>query len=94
MITFRGTDVRDIGGQHWRIEGELTIRGITRPVTLDAMYHGSMRDPWGNDRMAARAITTVDREEYGLTWNQPLETGGLLLGRRIEVEIDVEAIRG
>ncbi|HEY2702628.1 MAG TPA: YceI family protein [Candidatus Dormibacteraeota bacterium] len=92
-LTFRSTALRHAGGQEWRIDGELTIRGITRPVTLDATYHGSMRDPWGNERLGAHATTTIDRDEYGLTWNQPLETGGLLLGKKVEIEIDVEAVR-
>ena len=63
------------------------------PVTLDLTYHGTARDPWGNDKAVFSAEAEVDREEWGLTWNQALETGGVLVGKKAKIEIEVEAMR-
>jgi polyisoprenoid-binding protein YceI len=92
-ITFRSTAVRDQGGNRYAVEGDLTLLGTTKPVTLDLTYQGTARDPWGNDKAVFSAETEVDREEWGLTWNQALETGGVLVGKKAKIEIEVEAVK-
>lgn len=80
-------------GEDWRVEGDLTIRGVTRPVTLDLEFEGAMQDPWGLTRIGCSATTEVDREDFGLTWNQALESGGFLVGKQVRIELSVEATR-
>ncbi|MER3452179.1 MAG: hypothetical protein C4344_00275 [Acidimicrobiia bacterium] len=71
----------------------MTIRGVTRPVTLDVEYEGVTRDPWGGERVGFAATTEIDREDWGLTWNVALETGGVLVGKKVKIELEVEAVR-
>jgi polyisoprenoid-binding protein YceI len=66
---------------------------VTRPVTLDLEYLGTISDPWGNERVGFSASTEVDREDWGLTWNQALEAGGFLVGKKARIELEVEAVR-
>jgi polyisoprenoid-binding protein YceI len=80
-------------GQRYRIEGDLTIHGVTRPVTLDAEFQGQGKDPWGGQRAAFSAKTSIDRGDFGLTWNQVLEAGGVLVGTKIDIEIEVQAVK-
>lgn len=75
------------------IAGELTLKGITRPVMLDAEFLGTVIDPWDGERAVFSANTTIDREDWGLTWNMLLEAGGLLVSKRIQLEIEVELVR-
>ncbi len=91
-LSFRSTAVRGAGSD-WTVEGELTIRGVTRPVVLDTELVGLEKDPWGNDRVGFAATTEVNREEFGLTWNAALETGGVLVGKTVKIHLDVEAIK-
>ncbi len=91
-ITFRSTGVRPVGKQ-WAVDGELTVHGESRPVTLDLEYQGSLTDPFGNDKAIFSASTEIDREEFGLTWNQALESGGVLVGKKAKIEIEVQAVR-
>jgi polyisoprenoid-binding protein YceI len=93
-ITYRSTAVSHLGGEHWQITGDLTMHGVTRPVTLEASYGGTVVDAFGTERFIAGARATLDREEFGLTWNQPLASGGLVVGKKIEVDIDLQAVRG
>src|SRR6516225_1811683 len=79
-------------GSHGTLAGELTIRGITRPVTLATEYLGHAADPWGGQRAIFTAETTINREDWGLTWNMPLDGGGLLVSKEIRIEINVEAV--
>jgi polyisoprenoid-binding protein YceI len=90
-LTFRSTAVRG-RDERWQVDGELTIRGVTRPVTLDVTLEGVVRSPWGKQVASFTASTEVDREDFGLTWNQALETGGVLVGRKVRIELSVEAI--
>ena len=76
-----------------QVAGKLTIKGITKDVTLEVENHGLARDPWGNERAAFTARTSVDRKDFGLTWNQVLETGGVVVGDRVEIEIEIEAVK-
>jgi len=66
---------------------------VTRPVTLDAEYGGQAKDPWGNERAGFTATTTIERSDFGLKWNQALEAGGVLVGERVEVELEVELVK-
>jgi polyisoprenoid-binding protein YceI len=79
-------------GRRGQLAGELTIRGVTRPVTLDVEYLGHVADPWGGQRAIFTAAGTVNREDWGLTWNMPLDGGGLLVSREIRIEIEFEAV--
>ena len=81
------------GDAEGRLVGNLTIKGITREVVLNIERHGQARDPWGNERAAFSAKTSIDRKDFGLTWNQALETGGLMVGDRVDIEIEIEAVR-
>jgi polyisoprenoid-binding protein YceI len=91
-MDFRSTAVTG-SGDHWRVEGELTIRGTSRPVTLDVRFEGLENDPWGGTRAAFSATTELDREAFGLTWNQVLESGGLLVGKKVRIDLEVEVVR-
>ncbi|HZQ29158.1 MAG TPA: YceI family protein [Acidimicrobiales bacterium] len=91
-VTFTSTKVEG-SGEEWKLYGDLTVRGVTKPVVLDVEYAGLTGDPWGNVRIGFSASTELDREDWGLTWNQALETGGVLVGKKIKVELEVEAIR-
>ena len=94
-ITFRSTAVRPGEGENeWKVDGDLTIKGTTRPVTVDVEFLGSNLDPWGNKRIGfSGAVPEVDREQWGLVWNSPLETGGFLLGKTVRLEIEAELIK-
>ena len=91
-LEFRSTGVRHEAGE-WLLDGELSIAGQTRPVTLDVEFDGGAKDPWGNARVGFQAETKVNREDFGLTWNQALETGGWLVGKEVKIELSVEAIQ-
>ncbi len=79
-------------GSDLKVTGDLTIRGVTREVTLDVERNGAGKDPWGNARQAFSARGSVDRRDYGLTWNAALETGGVLVGEKVEIELDISAV--
>lgn len=90
-LSFRSTAVAAAAEGHWAVTGELTIREITRPVVLDVVFDGAVRSPWGDARIAFTASTEIDREDWGLTWNQALEAGGVVVGKTVRIEIEVEA---
>jgi polyisoprenoid-binding protein YceI len=92
-MTFRSTKVERSGPEHYKVRGDLTIRGVTRPVVLDVEFGGAMHDPWGNERAGFTAKATIDRKDFGITFNQVLDHGGLALGEQISIDIDVEATR-
>jgi polyisoprenoid-binding protein YceI len=92
-ITFRSTRVDKTGTNRFGIAGDLTIRGVTRPVMLDAVEEGRGKDPWGGERLGFTATTTIDRREYGLIWNQALEAGGWLVGNDVKISLDVQLVR-
>jgi polyisoprenoid-binding protein YceI len=92
-VTFKASRFEDLGGSEAKLTGQLTIKGITRDVVLKVEYVGQTRDPWGNDRAGFSAKTTIDRKDFGLTWNQTLETGGLVVGDRVDLEIEIEAVK-
>lgn len=90
-ITFRSTAVRPGKGSEFEVDGDLTIRGVTRPVTLAAECVGLSKDPWGNDLVAFSANTEIDREDWDVTWNVAIETGGVLVGKKVRIELEAEA---
>lgn len=91
-LSFRSTRIESLGGNRYRIHGELTIRDVTREVALETEYAGTGKDPWGNERAAFTASTSVNRKDFGLAWNQVLETGGVLVGDKVDIELDVQAV--
>ncbi len=91
-ITFVTTGVK-VSGDALTITGDLTIRGTTRPVTLTGEATGEGKDPWGNVRLGFSAHTKLSRKDFGLTWNQLLETGGAVVGDEIDVDLEIEAMR-
>jgi polyisoprenoid-binding protein YceI len=95
-ITFRSRRVEGTSknpGDEFRVIGDLTIRGTTREVRLDAVYEGTGKDPWGGERVSFSAKTKIDRRDFGLTWNQALEAGGVLVGNEIKISIEVQAVK-
>jgi polyisoprenoid-binding protein YceI len=92
-MTFRSTGVRPVGGNRYEVDGELTLLGTTLPIVLHTEYEGTSRSPWGATSIGFSAKGELDREDFGLTWNQALETGGVLVGRKVELELEVEAVR-
>jgi polyisoprenoid-binding protein YceI len=91
--SFKSTKVVENGDGQLKILGDLTIRGVTRPVTLDATYEGTGKDPWGGERIGFSATTTLVRSDFGVSFNKALETGGLLVGEKVELTLEVEAIK-
>jgi polyisoprenoid-binding protein YceI len=89
-LRFRSTGVTP-AGDGWRLAGDLTIRGVTRPVVLDMAFLGSSVDPWGSSKVSFSATTEIDREDFGMTWNQGLEAGGVLVGKSLKIEIEIQA---
>ncbi len=92
-ITFRSTKVELGGDGTAKVTGDLTVKDVTRPVTLDVEFDGAQVDPWGGQRLGFSAHTEIDREDWGLTWNVALETGGVLVGKKIRLEFNVEAVK-
>ena len=93
QLRFRSTRIEKVDDGRYRVTGELTIRDVTREVSLDVEYGGRAKDPWGNERVAFGAKTSVDRKDFGLAWNQVLEAGGVLVGDRVDIELEVQAVR-
>ena len=92
-ITFASRGVEAAGSTSLRILGDLTVRGTTRTVILDAEYNGRGKDPWGGERIGFEARASVDRTDFGLRWNAALETGGVLVGDKVDITLEVEAVR-
>lgn len=91
-LTFESTSVEKVGDR-LRVTGALTLHGVTKEVVLDTEVLGTTKDPWGNDRIAFQAETTINRKDFGLSWNQALETGGVLVGDKIEISLDIQAVK-
>ncbi len=92
-IKFTSTSIGDVDGNGFRVDGELTIRGTTRPIELAAAYEGSAWDPWGNERIGITVRGQLDPTDYGVDWNQELEAGGNLLGDRVDFTASISAVR-
>jgi len=89
-LTFRSTGPHRREGDDWKIPGELTIRDVTKPVELNVEFLGVVTDPWGNDKAGFAGTTEIDREAFGVTWNQALETGGVMVSNTVKIELDVQ----
>lgn len=92
-ILFESKRIEQTGRDKGRVVGDLTIRGVTREIVLDVEYAGTARSPWGTTSAGFSATTSLDRKEWGLTWNQALETGGVLVGDKIKVDIEIEIVK-
>lgn len=92
-LTFKSTKVEQAGAGSLRVTGDLGIRGVTRSVVLDVEQLGTGKDPWGQTRVAFEARTSINRADFGLTWNQALEAGGVLVGEKIEIALDIQTVQ-
>jgi polyisoprenoid-binding protein YceI len=92
-ITFRNARVLSQDGTEFKVAGDLTIKDVTREVVLDVELDGVAQDPWGGTRLAVTAKTEIDRGDWGLTWNVSLETGGVLVSKKVRIEIEAQAAR-
>jgi polyisoprenoid-binding protein YceI len=92
-ITFTSTGVSHVKGDTFKLAGNLTMHGVTKEVTLDVTSEGRGKDPWGGERAGYSATTKVNRSDFGLTWNQVLETGGIAVGDEIKISLDLELVK-
>ena len=92
-LRFESKRIERVNERFYRMIGDLSIRDVTREVTLDVEYGGRAKDPWGNERVGFIAETTLDRKDFGLGWNQLLEAGGVLVGDRVEIELEMQAVK-
>jgi polyisoprenoid-binding protein YceI len=92
-ITFRSTRIDRAGSDTYTVTGDLTIRGVSRPITLTVHAGGRGRDPWGGERVGYTATTRINRKDFGLNWNQALETGGVLVGDQVAISVELELVK-
>jgi polyisoprenoid-binding protein YceI len=90
-ITFKSTSVKPTGKDTYEVTGNLTMRGVTKAITLPVAFLGEGKDPWGNEKMGFELSTTLNRKDYGINWNKTLDQGGLLVGDDVKIQISVEA---
>jgi polyisoprenoid-binding protein YceI len=91
-LKYRSRRVEAASKERLRVVGDLTIRDVTREVVLDVEYGGRGKDPWGNERVGFTASASINRKDFGLTWNQALETGGVLVADKVDIEIELQAV--
>lgn len=94
IITFKSVKVEKVADGKYKVTGDLTMRGVTKSVTLDAQLKGKTKNPWGQTIAIFRANSTIDRTQWGLKWNKGLETGGLLVGENVDLTFNVEFVQG
>ncbi|HTL48839.1 MAG TPA: YceI family protein [Verrucomicrobiae bacterium] len=92
-LTFESTKATAVDDKHAKLEGNLTIHGVTKPVVLDVEILGEVKDPWGNQLAGFTATTTINRKDFGLTWNKTVETGQLLVGEDVQITIEVSGMK-
>ncbi len=92
-LAFRSTKVELDPRGTWKVHGDLTVRGVTRPIVLDVEFEGVIQDPWGNQRLGFTASGEIDRNEFGVSFNAALETGGFVVSPKVKLEIEAEAVR-
>jgi polyisoprenoid-binding protein YceI len=85
--------IEPTGDKTFKATGQLTIKNVTKPVILDVTYQGAVKDPWGMERAAFTATTNLNRQDFGLTWNKALETGGMVVGDEVTITINVEGVK-
>ncbi len=93
VMKFKSKKVEKVDDDSFKVHGDLTIRGITKPVVLDVDYLGMAKDPWGSEKAGFTATTTINRKDFGLTWNKVLETGGFVVGDDVNIRLDVEGTK-
>jgi polyisoprenoid-binding protein YceI len=91
VITFASTAITARGGDRYDVTGDLAMRGVTKQITLPVTFLGKARDPWGNEKIGFETETTINRKDYGLTWNAALETGGFLVGDEVRISVSIQA---
>jgi len=91
-LTFTSSAIVPRQGDEYDVTGTLTIRGVSKVITLPVSYLGSAKDPWGNEKLAFEAETTINRKDYGLNWNAALETGGFLVGDEVKIAVNLQAV--
>ncbi|HUP27981.1 MAG TPA: YceI family protein [Chloroflexia bacterium] len=92
-MTFKSTRIEPKGNDEYKVTGDLTIRGVTREVTLDTTIEGRSVSPWGTEAIGFSATVTINRKDFGLNWNVALETGGVLVSEKIKIELNIEAVK-
>jgi polyisoprenoid-binding protein YceI len=92
-LTFKSTGIERAAHDRYRMKGELTIHGVTRPVSLEVVYSGQAKDPWGNLHAGFSAETVINRKDWGLGWNAALETGGVLVSEDVKIGLEIEAVK-
>lgn len=92
-ITFVSKRVEKTGDNQFKVTGDLTIRGVTREVVLDATYEGTHPDPWGGVRAGFSATTSINRHDFGVSWNQAIESGGVVVGDTVKITLEIEAVK-
>lgn len=90
QLTFASTAVSP-NGENWTLTGDLTMRGVSHPVSIDFEFLGVFADPWGNNKAVFSGSTRIEREEWGVNWNAPLEAGGLLVSKHLDIELEIQA---
>lgn len=93
LITFKSTKVESLGGNEYRVTGNLTMHGVTKEVSFDAEYQGQIKDTWGMQRAGLTIKGSINRKDFGLTWNVALESGGVMVSEKVNVEIDLAAVQ-
>lgn len=93
LMTFRSTEAKQLGGDKYRITGELTIKAVTRPLSIDLEFGGSATDVYGNERVGFEGSAEILRSDWGLTWNAALETGGVMVSDKVKLTFDISAIK-
>jgi polyisoprenoid-binding protein YceI len=91
-LTFKSTKVEQKGKEKFLLHGDLTIRSISKPVVVDVEHLGKAKDPWGQTKVLFSGKVSIQREDFGATWNQALEAGGVLVGKNVEIDIELQAI--
>ncbi|WP_438291487.1 YceI family protein [Streptomyces sp. HUAS TT7] len=93
VMSFRSTEAKELGGDKYRIVGDLTIKDVTRPLSIDLEFNGSATDPYGNQRIGFEGSAEILRSDWGLTWNAALETGGVMVSDKVKLTFDISAIK-
>jgi polyisoprenoid-binding protein YceI len=92
-ITFRSTSIERVDGSTFHVIGDLTIRGVTKQIEFDSEYTGAVKDPWGNTRVGLTGSVTVNRKDWGVSWNMALEAGGVAVSEKVTLEFDISATK-